>query len=301
MAPKLRPIEEEEGIRDAVFRWLDRELMTGKYDFSREELLNFRHKGERIPLLDTGRGIRNPASFRATLSVMSGAKDNQYEDEILDTGEFVYSLAAGDSPDNRKLLVAYESQVEFVYFNSERPGFYVPYFPMRVTAFDVSAHQILMVENQSSERGSDPGHLALDLRRYSERTSKVRLHQRQFRAQVLSAYTDHCAICRLRYPQLLDAAHITADRDGTGYATVDNGLSLCKIHHQAYDSNLLGISGDRKVAIHPRLLSDSDGPMLRHGLQAMHESEIHVPSVRQHQPDADRLQERFQQFRESIV
>lgn len=298
----LRPAREEKAIRDAVFGWLDSHLLTGKYEFSREELLyGFTFGGEQIPLLNRYRGIHNPAGFRVTLSVVTSAKKNQYQDKVLDNGEIVYSLAESPRAGNSKLLGAFEENVEFVYFKSDRPGFYVPYFPMHVVAHDLQAHHVLMVESQNSEMGSDPGELAFDVRRYEERTSRVRLHQRQFRAQVLSAYTDHCAICRLRYPQLLDAAHITADRDGTGYATVDNGLSLCKIHHQAYDSNLLGISGDRKVAIHPRLLSDSDGPMLRHGLQAMHESEIHVPSVRQHQPDADRLQERFQQFRESIV
>lgn len=301
MAPKLRSLEDETAVRDAVFRWLDSELMTGKYEFSREELLGFTYRGERIPLLDAGRGIRNPRDFRATLSVMSGATQNQYEDQILDTGEVIYSLAAGDSADNRKLLVAYEVQAEFVYFKSDRPGFYVPYFPMRITAFDEKARQVLMVENYSSDRGSDPGQLALDQRRYAERTLKARLHQRQFRARVLSAYADHCAVCRLRYPQLLDAAHITADHEETGYAMVDNGLSLCKIHHQAYDSNLMGISGDRKVAVHPRLLSDSDGPMLRHGLQEMHGIEIHVPRARQHQPDAERLQARFRRFRQSFA
>lgn len=276
-------------------------MMAGKYEFSRAELEGFTYDGERIPLLDTGRGIRNPRDFRSTLSVMSGAKKNQYQDQILDTGEVVYSLAAGNSPDNRKLLVAFETQAEFVYFKGDRPGYFVPYFPMRITAYDETSRHVLMVENDSSEFGSDPAELAFDFRRYTERTSKVRLHQRRFRAQVLNAYTDHCAVCRLRYPQLLDAAHITADRDETGYATIDNGLSLCKIHHQAYDSNLLGISGDLKVEVHPRLLSDSDGPMLRHGLQEMHGTEIYVPTTRKHQPDADRLRERFRRFRESIA
>ena len=41
-----------------------------------------------------------------------------------------------------------------------------------------------------------------------------------------------------------------------------NGLSLCSIHHRAFDQNLVGISPDYKVHVSQRLLEDEDGPML---------------------------------------
>jgi len=50
-----------------------------------------------------------------------------------------------------------------------------------------------------------------------------------------------CVVSRL--PELPDAAHIRADSDD-GAARVSNGLSLCKIHHGAFDSNIIGISPD---------------------------------------------------------
>ena len=295
---RLRPLEEERAIRDDVFRWLDTAQLRGQYEFSREELINYHYFGERIPLLDTGRGIRNPVTFRATLSVMTGAKRNQYADEVLDDGSVVYSLADNNSPDNVKLKIAFETKSEFVYFKSDRDGFYVAYYPMRITHFDEAQGQILMTEELSSDFGTDPLELAVDQRRYAVRTTKARLHQRHFRARVLSAYSDTCSVCRLRYPQLLDAAHITSDSDADGLAVVSNGLSLCKLHHHAYDTHLLGINERMQVSIHPKLLRDSDGPMLRHGLQEMHGVRAQSPDALKNRPDPDRLRERFREFQD---
>ncbi|HEX5332141.1 MAG TPA: HNH endonuclease, partial [Cellulomonas sp.] len=58
---------------------------------------------------------------------------------------------------------------------------------------------------------------------------------------------------------------------------VTNGLSLCKIHHSAYDANLMGITPDYAVRINKALLLEIDGPMLRHGLQEMHGRPIGIP------------------------
>jgi hypothetical protein len=66
----------------------------------------------------------------------------------------------------------------------------------------------------------------------------------------------------LKEPRLLDAAHIVPDTDAAGEPAVTNGLSLCSIHHRAFDEDLVGISPDYEVRVHPRLLDDEDGPML---------------------------------------
>ncbi len=55
---------------------------------------------------------------------------------------------------------------------------------------------------------------------------------------ILDAYSDNCTVCHIEHTELLDAARIIPD----GEPVVPNGLSLCKIHHAAFDSNLLGIN-----------------------------------------------------------
>jgi putative restriction endonuclease len=103
-------------------------------------------------------------------------------------------------------------------------------------------------------------------------------------------------VCLLKHADLLDAAHIIGDREDGGDPVVTNGLSLCKIHHAAYDRQLLGISADFVVSINRELMEEVDGPMLRHGLQEMNGRALELPGRRADWPDRDRLAARFQEF-----
>ena len=86
-------------------------------------------------------------------------------------------------------------------------------------------------------------------RRYVTRAVRQRLHQQEFRERVLEAYRRQCALCRLRHPELLDAAHIIPDAEERGAPVVRNGLSLCRLHHAAYDAYLLAVRPDYTVEV----------------------------------------------------
>ena len=94
-----------------------------------------------------------------------------------------------------------------------------------------------------------------------------------------------------------DAAHIVPDREERGFAEIPNGLALCRIHHAAFDANILGVDADRKVHIRTDVLAESDGPMMKHGLQEMHGRLIVVPRDKQMHPKRDYLEERFERFK----
>ena len=114
----------------------------------------------------------------------------------------------------------------------------------------------------------------------------------------MRAYGTKCAVCSLGHRELLDAAHIIPDNQPRGLPIVPNGLAPCKIHHAAYDRNVLGIRPDYVVEIHSRLLDEIDGPMLRHGLQEHHAKPLMtVPHRRTDRPDPERLEERYAAFR----
>jgi hypothetical protein len=51
-----------------------------------------------------------------------------------------------------------------------------------------------------------------------------------------------------------------AARLSRGIPTTPNGLALCKIHHAAYDQNMLGVSPDYKVSINREVLARSTRP-----------------------------------------
>lgn len=105
-----------------------------------------------------------------------------------------------------------------------------------------------------------------------------------------------CAICRLPFAQLLDAAHIKSDREG-GPAAVPNGLARCKIHHGAFDTNILGVDPDYRIAIREEVLATIDGPTLQHALKGMHGERLgQVPTARSERPDRELLDERYQRF-----
>jgi putative restriction endonuclease len=72
-------------------------------------------------------------------------------------------------------------------------------------------------------------------------------------------------------------------------------VSLCSIHHRAFDEDLVGVSPDRQVHVSRRLLEDDDGPMLD-VLKEFHGRPFVVPTRRTWQPDRERLAERFDRF-----
>ena len=97
---------------------------------------------------------------------------------------------------------------------------------------------------------------------------RQRLHQRAFRERVLDAYQHQCAFCRFRHQELLDAAHIVRT-EPQGTPVVENGLSLCKLHHAAFDRYFLGVRPDYVVQVRADVLEEKDGPTLVHGIQAL--------------------------------
>ena len=82
-----------------------------------------------------------------------------------------------------------------------------------------------------------------------------------------------------------------------GMPVVSNGLALCKLHHAAYDSNILGVRPDLKIEINARVLEEIDGPMLRHGLQGMHGESVSVPRRQEWRPDRIAVEWRYERFR----
>ena len=192
-----------------------------------------------------------------------------------------------------------ELELPIIMLRTIRPGEYVPIFPVYVVSDDRPNRQFLLALGEGLRFIDDPLHLTENQRRYADRVVKQRLHQPEFRAKVLIAYETQCAVCVLKKGPLLDAAHITADSDDKGIPVVSNGLSLCKIHHAAYDTNLLGISPDYVVRINAELLLETDGPMLKHGLQEMNNRTISIPRRLIDRPDRERLSARFEAFREA--
>jgi len=190
--------------------------------------------------------------------------------------------------------------VPVIYFHGHRPGLYHAEWPVYVVAddparltFTILTEDIADVEASASTLADAPkrAYLAVLMNR--------RLHQSLFRVRVLDAYEETCAVCRLRHWELLDAAHILPDKDPRGDPLVPNGLALCKLHHAAFDADILGVRPDLRIEVRHDVLREADGPMLKVGLQGFDGQSITVPRQKVLRPNVDFLAERYERFRKA--
>jgi putative restriction endonuclease len=292
----------DEGLRSSCFASL--EVLSAQYgeDVPYRAGLDqgFPFRGQRVPFLSRFKGIHRAAAQegQAALSINTSAASPYDDEEVADGFLYAYRSGSVDQPDNRALRAAHTLGVPIVYFVATRPGWYKPLFPYYVVNDDPIARRVLVAPGRMvgplDERDPVPLEDPLE-RRYGVREARVRLHQARFRGRVLVAYSSKCTICRLKEGRLLDAAHIVGDLEQKGEPAVENGLSLCSIHHRAFDQDLVGIAPDYRVHVSKRLLEDDDGPMLD-VLKTAHQQTIELPSRRAWRPDPDRLAVRFERF-----
>jgi putative restriction endonuclease len=226
-----------------------------------------------------------------------------YDDDLDEsTGYFGYRYRGTDPDisDNRSVREAMRQGRPLIYLIGISPGHYQALFPAYITA-DSPEELTFRVEVDADITVLDPTHADVTARaparEYATRAVKVRLHQRRFRELVVRAYRQRCAICQLRKEPLLDAAHILEDRHERGLPEIPNGLALCKIHHTAYDVNILGVDPDHRVHVRDDVLREHDGPMLTWGLQKMDRVSLWLPRSDVQKPNREFLAERFERFR----
>jgi putative restriction endonuclease len=258
------------------------------------------HGYPRVPFLNFQKGIHRARVQRgpAALSVQTSA-NSPYGDAPIDLGfRYAYRAGSPDQPDNRALRAAHELRVPLVYFIATRPGWYDAVYPAYIASDDQTAREVLITVGEMVGPLDEREPVLVDdpiVRRYAFREVRVRVHQERFRARVIPAYRERCAICRLHEVRLLDAAHIVGDADTEGEPTISNGLSLCSIHHRAFDGDLVGVSPDLEVRVARRLLDEIDGPMLD-VLKGFDGSTIEIPRRREWQPSRSALTLRYERF-----
>lgn len=301
--------EIDRSFRELAFAWLDEKTEEGSRPLLRDEIKTFKnHVPEARHHLILQQGIWAPADLLGTLSVTTGAKDgrkgrNVYTDRLTDTGlvEYAFTEAPTKQHENEGLRRAYARELPIIYFRALRPGLYDAYYPVYIREIDEERRTALLDLSEPDHLvGADMGFepIPVSTPAYGRQIVKRRLHQRDFRSNVMHAYSTRCAICALKHSKLLDAAHIVADSKG-GSAHVSNGLSLCKLHHGAFDAKILGVTPDYTVQVRADVLDERNGPMLTHGIQAHHGQKLlALPTAEDENPSRLYLEQAYAEFKE---
>jgi putative restriction endonuclease len=294
----------DDRIRLAVFEWLDKQTTIFGDVLPRDILATgFYFNGEKITLLGP-QGIWKPKIMTNPLSITS-ISNGPYSDSYTTEGflKYKYRGQDPDHPDNQGLRRLISIGEPLIFFHSIIKGKYLATWPVFIIndnrqdlVFTVAVDDIKSVKKENEQVNEDATYYR---RSYLTSVIQTRVHQRSFRERVLLAYQNHCALCNLKHVELLDAAHIIADKEDIGDPIIPNGLALCKIHHAAFDNNFIGINSDYIIKIRTDLLTETDGPMLRYGIQSLNNAKLILPSNKIHWPDRERLERRFSTFQKA--
>lgn len=295
---------EEEKIRIKIFEWLNDHIRIFGNVLSTQQLNSFVYEGNRI-FIQGSKGIWKPNQLQLPISIASDPQ-GRYSDGFISDSMLHYSYE-GTNPNlwtNKGLREVMSRNIPLIYLQKISKGKYFVHLPVYIIKdepeklrFTVAAENLIRFSDEPNT--VDEPEVRYLKQEYATREVKQRMYQQTFRELVLDAYKDHCAICRLRHRELLDAAHIIPDSQG-GKPLVINGLSLCKIHHSAFDQNIIGINPDYLIEVRRDVLEELDGPMLRYGIQEMHGNRIILPHSSDKRPDRDLLSERFEKFKAAI-
>jgi putative restriction endonuclease len=295
----------DEELRAAAFAFVTDLIQTTGNRIPAESLKRFTFRGRQRSLI-IPRGILKSRELDAALTIRTAyaarPEDRPYDDDIGADGYPRYKWRGTDPAnyDNQALRAAMVQGRPVIWFIGIAPGLYEALLPVYLVGEEPDQHQFVVAldEEMRAQWHGEIFH-PIDLarrREYALAVVRRRIHQPVFREGVLAAYTERCALCRLHRAELLDAAHIKSDAEG-GEPIIPNGIAMCAIHHRAFDAHVIGIRPDYVIHVRKDVLSEEDGPTLRHALQGLHgQPLLVVPSRPQLRPDRELLEERYERF-----
>lgn len=297
--------EQELDAHLAMLQWFESQRIAGKELFTHKELMDgFHWQGHRLRLTHQSMGIWKPGPFEAALTFKTAApvagRAAPYEDHIGDDGLLRYAFSSSKDWSNAAMIAAARRRLPLAWLVGTKPGntlYYYVRFPAFIQTVDPGRRMFTI---SIGDAPMDPGQASAEIRvlerKYTSRWTRARLHQHDFREQVLGAYEVTCAVCGLPHAQLMEAAHIIPDADEAGVPEISNGIALCRTHHAAYDRHLLGIDPSLTVHVASRALrleaSRRQECLASHDGRAL----LMVPARKALRPSPDRLSAHFTRF-----
>lgn len=166
-----------------------------------------------------------------------------------------------------------------------------PALATRVAEYLVACHFPPTLQDEILETTGILGAVTKELEvREVDELVTVRRRRRDpaFRRLVLDAYGSRCAVCefavrRDNVPLAIEAAHVKW-HEASGPAVVENGLALCSLHHELFDTGAFTLLPQLTVFVADAIKgTGADSALWRyHGapLRARPTEELHLPAPR---------------------
>ena len=259
----------------------------------------FLYSGD-VVLLKGPQGIFKPRQLSDGPITIMSTLGSRYEDELLDEANTLRYDYAPPSREHenlglKNLMTAGKPVILLKQVKAKPRPEYMVVAPLYVESFDDGIRQFTLSTRAdlTTRMDTQAGIVLREIRRaYGETTVQTRLHQAYFRRDVLSVYRNRCCVCELRLRPLLQGAHIVPDSDAAGVPAIQNGLSLCSIHHAAYDRSIVRIKSDYTIAVERESIEAGD-TFARVSLSEFDGRRIVVPADITQQPSSDFLDWRF--------
>ncbi|MBI3854721.1 MAG: HNH endonuclease [Planctomycetes bacterium] len=224
----------------------------------------FSWRSEQVQLMGQ-QGIFKPRQMDEEPLTLKSTLASRYEDEEIEAEDMIlYDYAPTTREyENRWTRSLVGKPVPVIYLKqvAEDPSEYLVIAPVFIVGDDPTKRKFALSTVAGREALPNTALPLLrpdPVRGYAERTLKQRLHQAHFRKNVISAYRTRCAICELRIRNLLDGAHILPDSHARGEPKVSNGMSMCALHHRAFDRKILDVTPDYVVKVGEVVISEHD-------------------------------------------
>jgi len=214
-------------------------------------------------------GIFKPAQLTEPLSITTTI-DSEHAQDTIEGSRVLYDFVSRDS-DNDALKHVAELELPLIYFLQvkKRPVTeYVIFAPVYVVgwsdesrcfAVDLSEQKpgdvvspapvVRQLQLHVMRTPQSPSEIRELTKSYAVTSVQRRLYEARFRNAILDAYRDRCAVCGLHIRALLDAAHVTSDRNPKAAIEISDGIALCATHHRAFDAKILTFDDEYVIQV----------------------------------------------------
>lgn len=144
----------------------------------------------------------------------------------------------------------------------------------------IDENQLQQLISKSDESDSEDKYTELHIKKHKFTiTHKQYKRDPKFRKIIYQAYNNRCAMCGIKLGIVI-AAHIIPHADPDGTDEVDNGICLCPLHHDAYDSGIVYFDENFKIKLNQEKIRYLEKMDLDSGIKKFEEltfEEISLP------------------------